>query len=94
MKRWRVKVQTKDLIYPINFRGRGWVSINALGVLSLLIWESVKGGGGVKGRREDGGREEGFSMAENGIKLNDQVIPRGVVHITAIPAMTARNLTD
>lgn len=39
----------------------------------------------------EGGREGGgeVSVAENGIRVNDQVCPRGVVHIKAISALTA-----
>lgn len=42
--------------------------------------------------RINGGGEKGgwkVSAAENGIRVNDQVCPRGVVHIKAISAVTA-----
>lgn len=35
------------------------------------------------------GGVEGFSPAENGIRVNDQVSPRGIVHIKAISTVTA-----
>lgn len=57
------------------------VRLNVLGVVCLLILESMKG---IKR-----GGAEGFSPAENGIRVNDQVVPRGVVHIKAISAATA-----
>lgn len=57
------------------------VCLNVLGVVCLLILESMKE------QRREGGRE--VSLAENGIRVNDQVCPRGVVHIKAISAVTA-----
>lgn len=57
------------------------VSLNVLGVVCLLILESMKG------IKREGA--EGFSPAENGIRVNDQVGPTGVVHIKAISTVTA-----
>lgn len=69
----------KDLIQPFSLQEGTGVCLNVLGVVCLLILESMK-----RVRREGGG-----SVAENGIRVNDQVGPRGAVHIKAIPAVTA-----
>jgi len=48
----------------------------------------------MKGEKKGGWK---VSFAENGIRVNDQVGPRGVVHIKAISALTtltAHDLTD
>lgn len=42
---------------------------------------------GINEEGEKGGWK--VSVAENGIRVNDQVCPRGVVHIKAISAVTA-----
>lgn len=76
----RVRVQTKTWSAPLVCEERNWVRLNVSGVVCLLILKSMKG---VK----KGGWK--VSVAENGIRVNDQVCPRGVVHIKAISAVTA-----
>ena len=65
---------------PFGSRGREWSTANCPG--SRLPLDFGINEGGVKGGRK-------VSVAENGIRVNDQVRPRGVVHIKAISAVTA-----
>lgn len=76
----RSEFRQKAQSSPFSFYGGELRTVKCLG--SRLRLDFGINEGGVKGGWK-------VSVAENGIRVNDQVCPRGVVHIKAISAVTA-----